>query len=63
MLVHKDIAPKLQEAQIEHALPINIKVKKIIKGMVPMTFEYDEEDELLAQWLTETLIDKYCREI
>ena len=59
MLVQKDIAKKLQEAQIFHNLPINIHVKPIFHGMVPMTFEYEEEDELLAQWLTESLVDKY----
>lgn len=59
MLIRKDIAMKLQEAQIFHNLPINIHVKPIIHGMMPMTFEYEEENELLAQWLTETLVDKY----
>ena len=63
MHVHKDIAMKLQEAQIFHNLPINIHVKPIIRGMVPMTFEYEEEDELLAQWFTDTLIDKYARDL
>lgn len=63
MHVHKDIAMKLQEAQIFHNLPINIHVKSIIHGMVPMTFEYEEEDELLAQWFTDTLIDKYARDL
>jgi hypothetical protein len=63
MHVHKDIAMKLQEAQIFHNLPINIHVKPIIHGMVPMTFEYEEEDELLAQWFTDTLIDKYARDL
>ena len=59
MAVRKDIAEKIQEAQIFHNLPINIHVKPIFHGMVPMTFEYEEEDELLAQWLTESLVDKY----
>lgn len=63
MHVHKDIAMKLQEAQIFHNLPINIHVKPIIHGMVPMTFEYEEEDELLARWFTDTLIDKYARDL
>ncbi len=63
MHVHKDIAMKLQEAQIFHNLPINIHVKPIFHGMVPMTFEYEEEDELLAQWFTDTLIDKYARDL
>ena len=59
MLVQKDIAKKLQEAQIFHNLPINIRAKTIIQSMVPMTFEYEEEDEYLALWLTESLVDKY----
>lgn len=63
MHVHKDIAMKLQEAQIFHNLPINIHVKPIIRGMVPMTFEYEDDDELLAQWFTDTLIDKYARDL
>lgn len=63
MLVQKDIAMKLQEAQIFHNLPINIHVKPIIRGMVPMTFEYEDDDELLAQWFTDTLIDKYARDL
>lgn len=63
MLVQKDIAKKLQEVQIFHNLPINIHVKPIIRGMVPMTFEYEDDDELLAQWFTDTLIDKYARDL
>ena len=63
MHVHKDIAMKLQEAQIFHNLPINIHVKPITHGMVPMTFEYEEEDELLARWFTDSLIDKYARDL
>lgn len=63
MLVQKDIAMKLQEAQLFHNLPINIHVKTIFHGMVPMTFEYDEEDELLAQWLTGSLLNKYTKDI
>lgn len=63
MLVQKDIALKLQETQNVHNLPINIHVKTIFQGMVPMTFEYDEEDELLAKWFTETLIDRYSRDL
>ena len=63
MHVHKDIAMKLQEAQIFHNLPINIHVKPIIHGMVPMTFEYEEEDELLAQWFTGSLLNKYTKDI
>ena len=63
MLVHKSIALKLQEAQNIHNLPINIHVKTIIHGMVPMTFEFDEEDDLLARWFTETLIDRFSREL
>lgn len=63
LLVQKDIALKLQEAQNVHNLPINIHVKPIIHGMVPMTFEYNEEDELLAQWFTETLIERYSRDL
>ena len=63
MHVHKDIAMKLQEAQIFHNLPINIRVKPIIDGMVPMTFEFDEENKLLAKWFTDTLIDKYAKEL
>ncbi|MBQ0157800.1 MAG: hypothetical protein KBS47_02170 [Bacteroidales bacterium] len=61
--VHKDIAMKLQEAQIFHNLPIIIHVKPIIHGMVPMKFEYEEDDELLARWFTDTLIDKYARDL
>lgn len=58
-LIRKDIAEKIQEAQIFHNLPINIHAKTIIQSMVPMTFEYEEEDEYLALWLTESLVDKY----
>ena len=63
MLVQKDIAMKLQEAQLFHNLPINIHVKTIFHGMVPMTFEYEEEDELLAQWFTGSLLNKYTKDI
>ena len=58
-LIRKDIAEKIQEAQIFYNLPINIRAKTIIQSMVPMTFEYEEEDEYLALWLTESLVDKY----
>lgn len=63
MLVQKDIAMKLQEAQLFHNLPINIHVKTIFHGMVPMTFEYEEEDELLAKWFTGSLLNKYTKDI
>lgn len=63
MLVQKDIAMKLQEAQLFHNLPINIHVKTIFHGMVPMAFEYEEEDELLAQWFTGSLLNKYTKDI
>lgn len=60
MLVRKDIAEKIQEAQMFHNLPVHIKTKTITHGLVPMTFEYEEEDEPLAKWLTENLVDKYA---
>ena len=61
--VRKDVAKKLQEAQNIHNLPINLTVGRIFNGMVQITFEYDEEDELLAKWFTENLVDKYSRSL
>lgn len=59
MAVRKDIAKKLQEAQVFHNLPIEIHVSRISNGFVEMTCEYEEEDELLAQWFTDVLVDRY----
>lgn len=46
MLVRKDIAEKIQEAQMFHNLPVHIKTKTITHGLVPMTFEYEEKTNL-----------------
>ena len=60
LFVRKDISEKLQEAQVFHNLPIDITVGRISGGMVQMTFEYEEDDELLVQWFTDVLVDRYA---
>ena len=50
-LVQPKIASKILELNQEHALPVNIVVGGVIKGLKKLTFEYEQIDHNLVAWL------------
>lgn len=50
-LVQPKIASKILELNQEHALPVNIVVGGVIKGLTKLTFEYELIDHHLVAWL------------
>ena len=49
--VQPKIAAKIVELQVEHTLPVNIIVGELVKGLKPVTFEYELIDHNLVAWL------------
>lgn len=62
MMVKPAVAKYLEEAHYMCNLPININIGLKKEGLTPMTIEYEEEDELLVEWMTTALIDRITRE-
>lgn len=53
MLLNKRHIDVLHQLWEQHALPIDIHTGTCVKEMVEITFDHEEEDKLLVDWLVE----------
>ena len=53
------VASQICHLQYEYALPINIKTNGLTKKMHILELEYNEEDELLVQWVIHKAVHIY----
>ena len=57
--VQPKIASWMVEMQMEHNLPIDIKVGENVQELKAVTLSYEEEDENAMHWLVDKCVNRF----
>ena len=61
ILIHPEVLDCMYQLKARHLLPITIKITGETEGLAKVKLSFDEEDELLYQWLLDKASNERLR--